>query len=70
MDYQKEIKTIRKEKKLSIKELSKRSGVPYTTLQSWETGRVIAPINRVAKVLEALGYELMIVRRTNDVRDI
>lgn len=63
MDFQQEIRVIRKEKKLTIKELSNLSGVPYTTLISWERKTTQAPINGMAKVLEALGYDLLIVRR-------
>lgn len=53
----------RKEQGLSMNELSKRSGVPYSTLAQIEKGKCIPQIITYEKILDALGYELILMKR-------
>lgn len=56
------IQKICKSKRLSLSQLSKRAGVPTTTLHAWTTGRKsINPdqIRKVATVLEVSLHELL-----------
>lgn len=55
----------RKEQGLSMNELSKRSGVPYSTLAQIEKGKCIPQIITYEKILDALGYELILMKRQN-----
>lgn len=52
------LKELLEEKNLSLRELSKRSGVPYSTLQEWSSNR--SPKNPVQtqKVAQSLGVSM------------
>lgn len=47
-----------KEKKMKVKELSKASGVPVSTLHEWTNGRTPRDPVQAKKVAEALGVSL------------
>lgn len=50
------LKDIRKEKGWSIRELARRSGIPYRTIENWEhTGIEQARAGKLKKVTDALG---------------
>lgn len=59
------VEDLRKEQGLSMNELSKRSGVPYSTLAQIEKGKCIPQIITYEKILDALGYELILMKRQN-----
>lgn len=52
------IRTIRKEKKVTLVELSKRTGVAQATLSRIETGQMIGTVESHTKIAEALGLGL------------
>lgn len=54
----KNIRTILEEKKWTVTELSKRSGVPRTTLQDWLTSQNTVNLKQLKKVSEALEVPL------------
>ena len=56
---------IEKERKaagISVNELSKRSGVPYSTLAQIEKGICVPQIVTAEKILNALGYEFILMK--------
>lgn len=55
----------RKRQRMSIRELSELSGVSISTINKWEYCGVIPPIDKFQKVLNALGYELVISKKEN-----
>ena len=46
------------EQGLTQRELGKRSGIPYNTIQSYERGRNTPPANRLRTLAEVLGLEV------------
>jgi transcriptional regulator with XRE-family HTH domain len=56
------IENERKNKGYSINELSKRSGVPYSTLAQIEKGFVVPQIVTAEKIINALGYEFVMMK--------
>lgn len=54
----------RKRQRMSIRELSELSGVSIGTINKWEYCGVIPPIDKFQKVIDALGYELHIVKKS------
>lgn len=53
---------ILKERKISVNELSKRSGVHLRTIQNWIYGIAEPSLSNAEKVLNAMGYQLQIVK--------
>ena len=49
---------------LSTYELSRRSGVPYSTLSQIEKGRTVPQIVTYEKIMNALGYELILMKKS------
>ena len=56
------VKYIRKSKRISRDDLAMMSGVNLNTLKNIETGRN-ATLKSVERVLDAMGYELEIVKK-------
>ena len=52
------LQSILKQQNLSLRELSKRSGVPYTTLQEWTGNRSPKNSHQVRKVANLLGVSM------------
>lgn len=57
-----EIKTIRKQQKLTLDQLSAASGVNRSTINAYENERYIPNMNTAALLFEALGYEMTLKR--------
>ena len=55
------VKEMRMRDGLSLRELAKRSGVSHITLYKWEHGTKPSKIDHIEKVLNALGYNLVIL---------
>lgn len=62
MDVSKEIKNCRKHLGLTQKKLGEISGLSQNTICSYETGRYTS-ITVVEQILNAMGYELAVVKR-------
>lgn len=56
----------RKAQGLSVNALSKRSGVPYSTLAQIEKGTCIPQIVTAEKILNALGYEFVLMKMPDE----
>lgn len=56
-----EIKKIRKEKKMSIQDISNKTGIPLRTIQNWEYKRCSPRLDLLEKVVSALGKKIIIV---------
>lgn len=65
-DIAKFIESERKKQEISIAELHRRSGVPYSTLSQIEKGRCIPQIVTYEKIMDALGYELVLMKKWNE----
>lgn len=59
-----QIRAIRKEQHLTLDQLSAASGVNRATICAYETQRYIPNMQTAALLLEALGYEFTIKRKT------
>ena len=59
-----EIRKIRKSKHLTLDQLSKASGVDRSTISAYETQRYIPNMRTAAILLDALGYEMAIRKKT------
>lgn len=57
------IKQARLKQKLSIAELSKLSNVSNRTIENWEYRGIEPTLDNYVKVLNALGYELKIIKK-------
>ena len=53
----------RQKQGLSQKEVSKRSGVSASTISGFERGQFVPNIYTVECIIEALGYELQVVKK-------
>lgn len=62
--YSKFIQSTRKDQKMSITDLAKKSGVPFSTLQKIESKGCIPRVDTLEKILDALGFELVFFERT------
>jgi transcriptional regulator with XRE-family HTH domain len=51
------LKTLRRRKFLTQKELAAKVGVSYQTIQSWESGGVQPRLRHIPKLAEVLGLE-------------
>jgi transcriptional regulator with XRE-family HTH domain len=58
MDISKKIRSLRKEKKLTLRELSRQSGVALATLSRIETGRMIGTIESHKSIAAVFGKAL------------
>lgn len=54
MELSKNIRGILQQKRWTVAELSRRSGVPRTTLQDWITSQTSVNLNQLKKVAETL----------------
>jgi len=63
VDYIEKMKELRQTNKVSIKTIAKLSGIPIGTIEHWEYCGHIPPIDKYNQVLNALGYELTIVKK-------
>lgn len=52
------IKRYRKEAKLSQTELSRKSGIPQTTISDWENGKSIPNVQNAQDLSKALGIDI------------
>lgn len=52
------LRMLREKKKMSVEELSEKSGIPRTTLYDWESDKKIPGIDRLPQLAEALGVAL------------
>ena len=50
---------------INQKELAKRTGINQSTLSATFAGERNWTVNKIEKVLDALGYELQIVKKEN-----
>ena len=66
VDAAKRFRDLRKSKNITIKELSDRSGVPYSTLRRFESTGEISFMSLV-KIVSALGEDREITGLFNDV---
>lgn len=57
------IRRLRTDAGLSFKALAEKSGVSDSAILKWETGESSPNIDKLQKVLNALGYKLQIVRK-------
>lgn len=57
------IREERKRQRMSMRELSELSGITVGTLKHWEYSGVMPTVDNFQKVIEALGYELHIVKK-------
>lgn len=64
-DFAKFISNERRRNDISLAELSRRSGVPYSTLAQIEKGRCIPQIVTYEKILDALDYELILLKKVD-----
>lgn len=62
-NFREVIKQLREERGLSLRALSRKSGVPLSTLSQIENGRSVPGVDSVAKILDALGVKIEL--RTN-----
>ncbi len=60
------IREERKRQRMSIRELSELSGITFGALKHWEYGGVMPTVDNFQKVIGALGYELRIVKKSNE----
>lgn len=60
MDFGKWIFEERQKQSVSRYALSKRSGVPESTIANWEVYGIVPTIPNLTKALQILGYELKI----------
>lgn len=49
-----EIRRVRTELDLTIQQLARRTGIPWQTLQAYETGRTVPPSDRLLVILHAV----------------
>lgn len=61
--YGNQLKQICDEEGISIYQLVQLSGVPDTTIRNWTNGGLMPTLENYEKVLEALGYELIIQKK-------
>ena len=54
------LKGLRKKRKMTLAELAKKSGVGTTTISVWERGKFVPTVDKFEKVLNALGYEIVV----------
>ena len=59
-----QIKSIRKEQHLTLDQLSSISGVNRATINAYELQKYIPNMQTASMLLEALGYEFSIQRKT------
>lgn len=52
-----------KQRKGQVPSVGKKAGVGNTTIQNWITGGHMPPIDKAEKVLNALGYEIKIIKK-------
>lgn len=57
------IREERKRQRMSIRELSELSGITVGAIRHWEYGGVMPTVDNFQKVLNALGYDLYIVKK-------
>ena len=60
--YQQLLNLIRTSK-LSVIQIGREARVPYRTIENWLYAGVKPPMDKAEKVLNALGYELVIKKR-------
>lgn len=61
------IENERKVQEISTNELSRRSGVPYSTLAQIEKGRTVPQIVTYEKIMNALGYEVILMKKRSEI---
>lgn len=59
MDFQNQLKQLRKQKNISIYRLSKMSGVPWSTIRLYESGSM-PTLDKADRLLKALGATLVL----------
>lgn len=63
IDFGKWLRTARKEKRLTQKKLGAMAGYEYSTICNIEKGRSGGTWETASNIIEALGYEIRIVRK-------
>ena len=66
MDYVGMLLELRDRLGVSRLQLSRLAGLPNSTIQNWEAKGAIPSIVNYAQVLDAMGYEIKIVRKVKD----
>lgn len=66
MDYVGMLLELRDRLGVSRLQLSRLAGLPNSTIQNWESHGAIPSIVNYAQVLDAMGYEIKIVRKVKD----
>ncbi len=68
--FHERLRTLRKSKGLTMREMARRVGVPETTYREWEVGRAIQgePYVRMAKALEVSLTELLTGQRPDQAQ--
>ena len=63
IDFGYELKNMRIEKHISQRKLADKVGVVEFSISRYETGKVLPQLDIAEKILDALGYKLVIVRK-------
>ena len=67
MNIHEEIKSLRKKTGLTQVEFAKRTGVGLRFIRELEQGKATVRLDKVAQVLEFLGYHLELARNTQRI---
>ena len=67
MSIHEEIKSLRKKAGLTQVEFAKRTGVGLRFIRELEHGKITVRLDKVAQVLEFLGYHLELARNTQRI---
>jgi len=69
LDIRSELRKIRKYEEISAKDLAKKASVSVNTIQSIENLRTFPNLKFIIKVLDVLGYKLIIVKNNGDINE-
>ena len=70
MDFGKRLRTLRKEKDLTQKELGQMIGVGRTTISEYESGKIVPRQDGLVKLAEILGVTVDYLTGNHEVREI
>jgi len=63
-NFGKFLQSVRTNKGMSVYAVAKNSGLPYTTVKSYEQGRMPS-IAKAVKILDAMGIKVKLVEQTD-----
>lgn len=66
MDFKLLLQELREEAGISVNKLAKLSGIPESTIRTYEQGRLV-PLDKADKLLAALGAQMTIGRKDEDI---